>query len=489
MNESILAGRYMTPEFLTALNASAFPSDAGGPRAETGAEDGHEAGATFEALLAALTGADAEAAVGPAEKPVGIESETPTTVEVEGEIAGHPIPDWLRAALDAVEQPSQDQRQTANSDAAPPAASELVQVDEPGSAPTASIGETPDTNPGRDRSERDIRAELQGSAASASNPVQTGRATASAPEPDAGQVVAAQSAIVRPGGSGLSRDETSREAGIGAATSDIRRTAADSDGAPAASPLPGEPSGRPVPASMPGQINLRSEGSAASDLAGAGTEPSGPGSPAPNASPAAATAPMPAAPNLAPDMTPTLEPTANVDAMPELDAAMSARDEARAESRAGTTELRPVPLPELKGGIVQRLQELAAKAEADGVSLRNGSGDLSTELELAPAELGKLKLTLATTERGLHLVVHVDRPESVEAVRRQLEGLHRALLSEGLALDGFDISGGQDRREASLARDHAANGETGEAADALPDATEPAIARPAVPRGRLDIRI
>ncbi|WP_281824635.1 flagellar hook-length control protein FliK [Jannaschia rubra] len=104
-------------------------------------------------------------------------------------------------------------------------------------------------------------------------------------------------------------------------------------------------------------------------------------------------------------------------------------------SAEGASSPPSVPLSGLRDVLARQVQALAAEAS----TTRGADGSLSTELELAPAELGKLRIVLQTGERGLHLTVAVERPESLDAVKRHLDGLHRSLLADGVTLDGIDI--------------------------------------------------
>ena len=149
----------------------------------------------------------------------------------------------------------------------------------------------------------------------------------------------------------------------------------------------------------------------------------------------------------------------------------------------------PVPMQHLGEAMQRETKALVEKARAEAATRRQSDGSLMTEIELAPAELGKLRLVLMTGERGLHLTVHVERPELLEAVRRQLEGFHRSLLSDGVSLDGVDIGSG-DRGGRTLPERHvepdiaARDADTGK--PVAPPHRNPAP--PAQP-GRLDIRI
>ncbi len=152
----------------------------------------------------------------------------------------------------------------------------------------------------------------------------------------------------------------------------------------------------------------------------------------------------------------------------------------------------PIALSQLRDAMTERVRVMAEEAGDDSVRLRSATG--TAEVELAPAELGRLRLQLSTTERGLHLTVLVDRPESVDAVRRHLDGLHRSLMAEGLTLDSFDI-GTEARGQEQAAgqgrpRQNAAVSPPLHVPDAdapLPGTPPPATGRTAT--GRLDIRI
>ncbi|MCK0168881.1 flagellar hook-length control protein FliK [Jannaschia sp. S6380] len=197
-----------------------------------------------------------------------------------------------------------------------------------------------------------------------------------------------------------------------------------------------------------------------------------------------------ARPTLSPDLTALLTELAanrpaDPDAIPRDWSVGAVSGATRMDSQDGA---RPVLLAELRQDVPQRIGQLLRGVNGDGVELRAGDGDLSTELELAPAELGRLRLTLNTTERGLHLAVLIERPESVEAVRRHLEGLHRSLLADGVTLGSIDIGTGQ--RRGGEDRPARAEHHQADAADIVePEHPDIAARRPTpVPGGRLDLR-
>lgn len=102
----------------------------------------------------------------------------------------------------------------------------------------------------------------------------------------------------------------------------------------------------------------------------------------------------------------------------------------------------PVPLPRLRAELAREVKALVQQGRAEMETRRQKDGSLTTEMELSPAELGRLRIILHSGERGLHVSVVVDRPESLEAVRRHLEGFHRALMADGVTLDDVDIGAG-----------------------------------------------
>ncbi len=86
------------------------------------------------------------------------------------------------------------------------------------------------------------------------------------------------------------------------------------------------------------------------------------------------------------------------------------------------------------------IADLADRAIQDMETTRANNGTWTTEMELAPADLGRLRMSLQTGERGLHVVVLVEREQSVAVVRQQLEALHRGLVADGLAVERVEIA-------------------------------------------------
>jgi hypothetical protein len=144
-------------------------------------------------------------------------------------------------------------------------------------------------------------------------------------------------------------------------------------------------------------------------------------------------------------------------------------------------------LPERVLADVVRMRERMAPLRPGGPAA------LRTEIELAPAELGRLRIALHASEAGLQVAITADRPETLDLVRRQLEGFQRGLASEGVTLDRLELSGGgageRDRdapspRQGAAATDGAAEPPASSELAGPPE-TRPA-ARPSA--GRLDLR-
>tara|TARA_R110002012_G_scaffold317120_1_gene532950 strand:+ start:78 stop:845 length:768 start_codon:yes stop_codon:yes gene_type:complete len=172
--------------------------------------------------------------------------------------------------------------------------------------------------------------------------------------------------------------------------------------------------------------------------------------------------------------------------------------EAAAVSIPATAPVTPVDLRAVPPVALTQLPEaLSAQVKAFGSgaptpsTLRAADGTLSTEMELAPVDLGRLRVSLQTTERGLHLAITVERPESLLAVRQHLDTFHRSLITDGVTLDSIDIgtgdrSGGFERHAPRAPERRG----TGARQDASPD-TDVSISHDTPGRrtepGRLDL--
>ncbi|MEM7488826.1 MAG: flagellar hook-length control protein FliK, partial [Pseudomonadota bacterium] len=163
----------------------------------------------------------------------------------------------------------------------------------------------------------------------------------------------------------------------------------------------------------------------------------------------------------------------------------------------------PVAAPDLP-------QRLAALVETLQRQAREGAppAPLKTEIELAPAALGRIRVTLETGDRGLHLAIVTEQAGTVDVVRRQLDMLHRALVADGVAIDRFEL--GTTNRHGTGDAGHGPGGQAGAhgsgadgtgrglhemSGDGTESATEadvpppPNADRPNVVPGRLDLRL
>lgn len=112
--------------------------------------------------------------------------------------------------------------------------------------------------------------------------------------------------------------------------------------------------------------------------------------------------------------------------------------------------------------------------------------DSPVELTLAPEELGRVRLTLSTTEAGLVLAVSAERPETLDLMRRNIDQLARDFREIGFAEMSFSFTQ-QDRRP--QADPQAAIAAAPPVAAALTAAPAPQTLHRSAPSGGLDLRI
>ncbi|MGB3553794.1 MAG: flagellar hook-length control protein FliK, partial [Jannaschia sp.] len=161
----------------------------------------------------------------------------------------------------------------------------------------------------------------------------------------------------------------------------------------------------------------------------------------------------------------------------------------------GTAAAPPgVPLADLgtalRQDVLRLQQEARAAGSLDRLATERSGGGARTEIELAPAELGKLRIVLQSSERGLHVQIAVERPETLDLVRRHVEGLHRNLLADGVSLSGLDIgtgTGTQAGKRDPGAADQHPQGPGLSATDDIAPAPPPPLRTTS--SGRLDIRV
>lgn len=67
-------------------------------------------------------------------------------------------------------------------------------------------------------------------------------------------------------------------------------------------------------------------------------------------------------------------------------------------------------------------------------------GQRAAEIQLAPAELGRLAIRLKVERGNVHAVVRVEQPETLAALERFLPELRAALSAQGLDVGGMDLA-------------------------------------------------
>ncbi len=92
------------------------------------------------------------------------------------------------------------------------------------------------------------------------------------------------------------------------------------------------------------------------------------------------------------------------------------------------------PQAVLPQAITQQVAHAAARV-ADG----------PVEVTLSPEELGRVRLTLHTSEAGITVAIHAERPETLDLMRRNIDLLARDFRDQGYASIAFDF--GNDSRQ------------------------------------------
>ncbi|MFD1881699.1 flagellar hook-length control protein FliK [Paracoccus pacificus] len=116
--------------------------------------------------------------------------------------------------------------------------------------------------------------------------------------------------------------------------------------------------------------------------------------------------------------------------------------------------------------------------------------DGSVELILAPEELGSVRFVISQTERGPHLAVTVDRPETLDMIRRHADDLLRDLRDQGLSGAGLSFHHSNNGQGRGPGAETAQNtGSTEPPIAAAPAPVAPRQGRPITPGAGIDIRI
>jgi hypothetical protein len=177
---------------------------------------------------------------------------------------------------------------------------------------------------------------------------------------------------------------------------------------------------------------------------------------------------------------------------------------------AAPTEMTPVRLPDPTATVSQlpaRLSEAvdALRLQVHGKATPTGA---STVIEMAPADLGRIRLQIDSSADGLRLAISVDRAETADIVRRHLEVLQRSVIGESVSIDRVQVHvqnqgagsgqtmGGEGSFRAQAdgsPQDRSPSGQHHHARTE-PEATDAAAAPPAPPDDapplrRLDIRL
>ncbi|WP_170125497.1 flagellar hook-length control protein FliK [Jannaschia seohaensis] len=166
----------------------------------------------------------------------------------------------------------------------------------------------------------------------------------------------------------------------------------------------------------------------------------------------------------------------------------------RASEAAGALPPRadaPVHQSALPAALDQRVRAMLEQISTSSARDEGGRGaGLRTEIELAPAELGRVRIVLRDTAQGLHLQIAADRPETMDLVRRHVDGLQRAITSEGATLAGLDLSGGENARDRSASGPTVPDGSRESDSDGPTNTQSPPTPLPVRSTdGRLDIRL
>lgn len=70
-------------------------------------------------------------------------------------------------------------------------------------------------------------------------------------------------------------------------------------------------------------------------------------------------------------------------------------------------------------------------------------GDQKVEISLNPQELGKVKMRVATSETGITMIIHTERPETGDLMRRHINELAEEFRRMGYEDISFEFSGGE----------------------------------------------
>lgn len=92
-------------------------------------------------------------------------------------------------------------------------------------------------------------------------------------------------------------------------------------------------------------------------------------------------------------------------------------------------------------------QQHVAKSAANQMAIavaQNGSG--ATELVLSPEELGRVRMVMSAQDGGINVVVHTERPETHDLLRRHIETLSQEFKNMGFSTASFTFAQDQQSR-------------------------------------------
>jgi hypothetical protein len=102
-------------------------------------------------------------------------------------------------------------------------------------------------------------------------------------------------------------------------------------------------------------------------------------------------------------------------------------------------------------------------------------GEQKVEISLNPQELGRVKMRVATSETGITMIIHTERPETGDLMRRHINELAEEFRRMGYEDISFEFSGGEaEGGQSRSGSDHAAAGGSSGSGESLRDGEAPA---------------
>ncbi len=132
-------------------------------------------------------------------------------------------------------------------------------------------------------------------------------------------------------------------------------------------------------------------------------------------------------------------------------------------------------------------RHLAAQIVVAVTAIQHGT----TEIALAPEELGRVRMQLTTTDQTLTVAIMVERPETADLMRRHIDTLVQELRDQGYRQVNIDI-GGQSGQGAAQQKDAPPGnpGTRSRQSDPTTETVVPPAVRPALPgSSTLDLRL